>query len=118
MKELKSLQECIKTVIGLQTSHEDIGVLIEMAYDENDESLIPEIEQELKFEFKPFFRENMIKTMQLSHCTQEQAEQSPVTGRICYIVCTRDGQSGKDFPWKCWIFWMEMWQALRRLHFR
>lgn len=62
MKELKSLQECIKTVIGLQTSHEDIGVLIEMAYDENDESLIPEIEQELKT-FEECFETIRIQTL-------------------------------------------------------
>ena len=62
MKELKSLQECIKTVIGLQTSHEDIGVLIEMAYDENDESLIPEIEQELK-SFEECFETIRIQTL-------------------------------------------------------
>ena len=62
MKELKSLQECIKTVIRLQTSHEDIGVLIEMAYDENDESLIPEIEQELKT-FEECFETIRIQTL-------------------------------------------------------
>ena len=62
MKELKSLQECIKTVIGLQTSYEDIGVLIEMAYDENDESLIPEIEQELKL-FEECFETIRIQTL-------------------------------------------------------
>lgn len=62
MKELKSLQECIKTVIRLQTSHEDIGVLIEMAYDENDESLIPEIEQELK-SFEECFETIRIQTL-------------------------------------------------------
>lgn len=48
MKELKSLKDSIETMTALETSHEDIGVLIEMAYDENDASLIPEIEEELK----------------------------------------------------------------------
>ncbi len=48
MKELKRLKDSIETMTALETSHEDIGVLIEMAYDENDASLIPEIEEELK----------------------------------------------------------------------
>ena len=48
MKELKSLKDFIETADGLMTSFEDIGLLIEMAYDENDESLIPEIEEELQ----------------------------------------------------------------------
>lgn len=48
MKELKSLKDSIETADALMTSFEDIGLLIEMAYDENDESLLPEIEEELK----------------------------------------------------------------------
>ena len=48
MKELKSLKDFIETAAGLMTCFEDIGLLIEMAYDENDESLIPEIEEELQ----------------------------------------------------------------------
>ena len=48
MKELKSLKDFIETADALMTSFEDIGLLIEMAYDENDESLIPEIEEELQ----------------------------------------------------------------------
>lgn len=47
MKELKSLKDFLEKVSQLTTSYEDIGVLIEMAYDENDESLVPEIESEL-----------------------------------------------------------------------
>ncbi len=48
MKELKGLKDAIETADRLQTSFEDIGLLIEMAYDENDESLLPDIEEELK----------------------------------------------------------------------
>jgi len=36
-----------KTILGLETQYEDIETLIEMGYEENDESLIPEIRQEL-----------------------------------------------------------------------
>ena len=48
MQELKSLKNAIETMEQLTRSYEDIGVLIEMAYDENDESLIPEIQGELE----------------------------------------------------------------------
>lgn len=51
MKELKSLKDRVDAIHGLYTAYEDIGVLIEMAYEENDESMLPEIGQEIeKFE--------------------------------------------------------------------
>ena len=62
MKELKSLKDFIETADGLMTSFEDIGLLIEMAYDENDESLIPEIEEELK-SFEECFENIRIQTL-------------------------------------------------------
>lgn len=48
MKELKSLKDSIDTFSDLKTQYEDIETLIEMGYEENDESLIPEIEDTLK----------------------------------------------------------------------
>lgn len=62
MKELKSLKDAIETMNGLTTSHEDIGLLIEMAYEENDESLIPEIESELQ-SFEAAYEEIRIQTL-------------------------------------------------------
>ncbi len=62
MKELKSLKDVIETMEVLETSHEDIGVLIEMAYDENDASLIPEIEEELKA-FRESYENIRIQTL-------------------------------------------------------
>lgn len=48
MKEVKDLKSIVDNADGLQTAYEDIMTLIEMAYEEEDESLIPEIEQEIK----------------------------------------------------------------------
>ena len=62
MKELNSLKHFIETIHRLMTSHEDIGLLIEMAYEENDESLIPEIEEELK-NFKESYDAFWIQTL-------------------------------------------------------
>lgn len=47
MKELKSLKDQVDTINGLYRSYEDIGVLIEMAYEEEDAAMLPEIEEEL-----------------------------------------------------------------------
>lgn len=48
MQELKNLKAVVEKVEGLISSRDDIEVLIEMAYEENDASLLPEIEEELK----------------------------------------------------------------------
>ena len=47
MKELKSLQELVKRMRELGQSREDIMVLIEMAYEENDGSMAKEIQEEI-----------------------------------------------------------------------
>ena len=62
MKELKSLKDIIETAEGLTTQFEDIGLLIEMAYEENDESLIADIETELQ-QFESVFEEMRIQTL-------------------------------------------------------
>ena len=48
MQELKNLKGTVDQVKALQSARDDIEVLIDMAYEEEDESLIPEIEEELK----------------------------------------------------------------------
>ena len=46
MKELKELKDQLDTMKHLQGTWEDIQVLIEMAHEENDESMVEEIEKE------------------------------------------------------------------------
>lgn len=48
MKELKNLKDTIGMIEGLYHQKEDIFTLIEMGYEEEDESLIPEAEAELE----------------------------------------------------------------------
>ena len=62
MKELKGLKDNIERANQLTTTYEDIGLLIEMAYEENDESLIPDIESELA-NFETEFEEMRIQTL-------------------------------------------------------
>ena len=62
MKELKGLKDFLEQVEGLYTSYEEMYLLIEMAYEENDESLILEIEEELK-RFEETFETIRIQTL-------------------------------------------------------
>lgn len=48
MKELKNLKDTVEKYNGLKGEYDDVMTLIEMGYEENDESLIPEIEEALK----------------------------------------------------------------------
>lgn len=47
MKELKSLKSAVDEYKQLITKYEDVQTLIQMGYEENDESLLPEIEEAL-----------------------------------------------------------------------
>lgn len=47
MKELKNLKDTCEAYYALENQYEDILTLIEMGYEENDESLIPETQAEL-----------------------------------------------------------------------
>ena len=48
MKELKNLKDTIEEYGHLKGRYEDVQTLIQMGYEENDESLIPEIDEALK----------------------------------------------------------------------
>lgn len=62
MKELKNLKDFIETVQALEMKFEDLKVLLEMAYEENDEGLISEIEEELA-SFETSFETMRIETL-------------------------------------------------------
>lgn len=62
MKELKGLKNNLEKAQGLTTAFEDIGLLIEMAYEEDDRGLIPEIEEELRA-FEEVFEDMRIQTL-------------------------------------------------------
>ncbi len=62
MKELKNMKDTVGEYQKLETQYEDILTLIQMGYEENDASLIPEIQGELD-EFKKEFEELRIGTL-------------------------------------------------------
>jgi len=61
-KELKDLQDTVGLINSLKSQHSDIGELIAMAYEENDEALIPDIQAEFD-EFSTKLEELRISTL-------------------------------------------------------
>ena len=61
-KESKSLKDDVATVGALQQQYDDIETLIEMGYEENDPSLVPEIAQMLE-EFEATYDTIRMKTL-------------------------------------------------------
>lgn len=62
MKELKELKDQLDTMKHLRGTWEDIQVLIEMAHEENDESMVEEIEKEIS-QFEEAFESLRIQTL-------------------------------------------------------
>ena len=62
MKELKTLKEFLEHVEGIKIQYEDVEMLIEMAEEEGDESMLPDIRKELK-KFESEFESLRIQTL-------------------------------------------------------
>lgn len=62
MKELKSHKDDVEIYHQLTDSYEDIETLLELGYEENDASILAEIEEELE-NFKEHFEQIRIKTL-------------------------------------------------------
>lgn len=71
-KELKSLKDDLEIYTALESSMEDIETLIEMGYEENDASLIPEIEEEFSG-FRSRFEAIRMKTLLSGEYDQDNA---------------------------------------------
>jgi len=126
MKELSALKGDMEIYHKLQNQKEEIELMIEMGYEENDPSIVPDI-QEMLDEFIQDFEHIRIKTLLSGEYDKdnaivtlhaEPAEQSLATGQVCYIVCICAGQTDRDLAQKCWIIWTEMKQELNLLRFR
>ena len=62
MKEISQLQEKVKVAEKLLTMYEDIGILIDMAYEEEDATLLVEIKAELH-DFEQLFETIRVETL-------------------------------------------------------
>lgn len=72
MKELKNLKDIIEEFSRLESEFEDVSILIQMGYEENDESLVPEIEETLE-KFIEDFEELRINTLLNEEYDKENA---------------------------------------------
>ena len=72
MQELKNLKATVETCEGLETKYDDIQTLIEMAYEENDESLVEEIGESLE-EFQNKLEEIRISTLLFGEYDKDNA---------------------------------------------
>ena len=97
MKEMKGLQNTVEEGEALFAEYEDIRMLIEMAYDEEDDSIVGELRKEIR---------------------QVPEGQIPVTGQQCFTVCITGGQRKKDTRLRCWIILMETLPESRESHLR
>ncbi len=62
VREAKSLKDTVAEFNKLETQHEEIGLMIEMGYEENDPAIIPEI-QEMMDEFVSEFEALRLRTL-------------------------------------------------------
>lgn len=62
MRESKGLKDIVDTMNALSGQYDDILMLIEMGYEDNDPAVIPDIEEELK-DFKETFENIRISTL-------------------------------------------------------
>ena len=104
MKELKGLKDSFEGYDSLKSGLEDINILIEMADESDDASLVPEIEQEVT-SFEEKMEEIRIETLLSGEYDSCDAiltlhagagEQKAVTGVRCFFVCIQDGQKSMD----------------------
>ena len=122
MKELKNLKAVVEGCNKLSGQYEDILTLIEMGYEENDASLIPDIRAELD-EFVGEFEALRIDTLLSGEYDKNNAilklnagagERKAATGAECFTGCIPGGRSAEDLMWKCWTIWMGMRRASSR----
>ena len=95
-----SLKGKVEAYENLVSKYEDTHALIELANEEEDESLLEEAESEVEAVkdnlensvCRLCSQANMIKITQFLHFTQVRAEQRLRTGQKCFTECTPVGQ--------------------------
>ena len=113
MKEAKNLKDTVEGFKKLETDYEEIGLMIEMGNEENDPSVIPEVEEMIKaFEEK---LENLrIGTLLTGEYDSANAilrlnagaggtESCDWCGMLYRMYCR--WADSKGFPRKCWTSW-------------
>ena len=120
MKELKNLKELVETIHNLYSSYEDIGLLIEMGYEDEDPEMVKELEEEIHT-FEEVFEKLKIQTLlsgEYDSCNAIMTIHAGAGGTESFIVCTAGGQRERDSHFRCWISWTEISPELKQLHLK
>ena len=106
MKELKSLQELTDTIKKLYASYDDINILIEMGYEENDASMVKELEAEIK-EFEEEYSYGYLceqaqkqKIVSLVDCNDDRFLAPPSMVEAVKEYCRGTGQQVPENEWE------------------
>ena len=110
--EAKNLKDTVDGYKHLEQQYEDIQVMIEMGYEENDPAMIPEI-QEMLDEFVEELEELRIKDTPVRRIRRLQRDpeaergrgryRGAATGAVCCTVCTSAGRTRRALRPRCWI---------------
>ncbi len=123
MKELKHLKDTVEKYEALETAYEDVETLIEMGYEENDESLIPEIEEALNL-FIEELEDLRVSTLLNEEYDDNNAILTLHAGAGGTEACDWAGMlyrmysrwaENMDFPRKFWISLTVMRPGLKQL---
>ena len=115
MVELKSLKDDKETYEQLESQYEDIATLIEMGYEENDASVIPEIEEMLQ-EFISTYDNIRMKTLLSGeydacgailtlHARGRRHQKSCDWAAMLYRMYCPLGRCARATAWRCWTIW-------------
>lgn len=120
------LKEEVETFRSLETRVEDMEVLCELALEEDDESLLPEMEETLAsirtdvehLELGMLLNGEYDANNAILTLHAGAAEQKRRIGLLCCCVCFPALLNVKAMKWKCSIIFREMKLVLKVLRFR
>lgn len=124
VKELKNLKDIVEEYNTLKRDYDDIATMLEMGYEENDPSLIPEIEEMLN-KFKEELDELRLNTLLSEeydkynailtlHACAGGTESCDWASMLCRMY--QKWADKKDIRLKFWTFWMGKKRGLNLLH--
>ena len=113
VKEAKNLKDAVAEFNKLQNQYEEIGLMIEMGYEEEDPAVIPEINGMMD-EFTAELDALRLRTLLTGEYDSNNAIMRLNAGAggtescecaVCFTGCTAGGRRAGAFPWRCWIIW-------------
>ena len=107
--QTKLLEAKLEKYHAMTAQMEDLLTICEMALEENDDSMLPELQEGFE-ELSQRMEEARLATMRSCPSTPEPVARRPRTGARCSTGCTPAGQNATASRIKFWI----IWRAMRR----